>query len=280
MARALRVPPLRETKQLELTVDGQQFRVVHDVGDGTGTPLLLMNGIGAKLELLQPFVDLLSPQRDIIRFDVPGVGGSPTARHPYRLKGLARKITGILKQLGFEKADVLGISWGGGLAQQFAYSESAHCRKLVLVSTATGSIMVPAHPKILAKMITHRRYTDPDYLESVAHEIYGGTMRHNPTAALTALRQQSTSHNGAGYVMQLTAGLGWTSVPFLPRVKAPTLVMSGNDDPLIPSCNARIIAGLIPNSELNIFEGGHLALVTEADVHAPEVEAFLDRIGD
>ena len=137
-----------------------------------------------------------------------------------------------------------------------------------------------AHPKILAKMITHRRYTDPDYLESVAHEIYGGTMRHNPTAALTALRQQSTSHNGAGYVMQLTAGLGWTSVPFLPRVKAPTLVMSGNDDPLIPSCNARIIAGLIPNSELNIFEGGHLALVTEADVHAPEVEAFLDRIGD
>ena len=150
----------------------------------------------------------------------------------------------------------------------------------MLVSTATGSIMVPAHPKILAKMITHRRYTDPDYLESVAHEIYGGTMRHNPTAALTALRQQSTSHNGAGYVMQLTAGLGWTSVPFLPRVKAPTLVMSGNDDPLIPSCNARIIAGLIPNSELNIFEGGHLALVTEADVHAPEVEAFLDRIGD
>ena len=244
MARALRVPPLRETKQLELTVDGQQFRVVHDIGDGTGTPLLLMNGIGAKLELLQPFVDLLSPQRDIIRFDAPGVGGSPTARYPYRLKGLARKISGILDQLGFAKADVLGISWGGGLAQQFAYSESDRCRKVVLVSTATGSIMVPAHPKILAKMITHRRYTDPDYLESVAHEIYGGTMRHNPTAALT------------------------------------TLVMSGNDDPLIPSCNAKIIAGLIPNSELNIFHGGHLALVTEADVHAPEVEAFLDRIGD
>ena len=81
-------------------------------------------------------------------------------------------------------------------------------------------------------------------------------------------------------VSPITAGLGWTSVPFLPCIKAPTLVMSGNDDPLIPSCNAKIIAGLIPNSELNIFHGGHLALVTEADVHAPEVEAFLDRIGD
>ena len=144
MARALRVPPLRETKQLELTVDGQQFRVVHDVGDGTGTPLLLMNGIGAKLELLQPFVDLLSPQRDIIQFDVPGVGGSPTARHPYRLKGVSAQNHRHPETTWVREADVLGISWGGGLAQQFAYSESAHCRKLVLVSTATGSIMVPA----------------------------------------------------------------------------------------------------------------------------------------
>lgn len=278
MPRALRVPPLRESRQLETVVNGQQFRVVHDVGSGKGTPLLLMNGIGAKLELLQPFVDRLNPQRDVIRFDAPGVGGSPTASHPYRLKGLSRKVAGILDELGFDQADVLGISWGGGLAQQFAYSEAKRTRRLVLVSTATGSIMVPAHPKILAKMITHRRYTDPDYLESVAHELYGGSMRHDPTAAINALRTQSTSHNGSGYVMQLTAGLGWTSIPLLPRIKAPTLVMSGNDDPLIPACNAKIIARLIPNSELNIFNGGHLSLVTEADVHAPEVEEFLDKI--
>lgn len=279
MPRALRVPPLRETKQLELTVDGQIFRVVHDVGSGAGTPLVLMNGIGAKLELLQPLVDRLSPERDVIRFDAPGVGGSPTANRVYRLKGLAKKVTGILDQLGFEQADVLGISWGGALAQQFAHTESKRLRRLVLVSTATGAIMVPAHPKILAKMVTHRRYTDPDYLESVAHELYGGSMRNDPSSAVNALRTASTSHNGKGYIMQLTAGLGWTSIPFLPRVKAPTLVMSGNDDPLIPACNAHIIARLIPNSELNIFDGGHLSLVTEADVHGPEVEEFLDRIG-
>ncbi len=278
MPRALRVPPLRESKQLELTVDGQTFRVVHDVGTGAGTPLVLMNGIGAKLELLQPLVDRLSPERDIIRFDAPGVGGSATAKNVYRLKGLAKKVSGILDQLGFDQADVLGISWGGALAQQFAHTQSHRLRRLILVSTATGAIMVPAHPRILAKMITHRRYTDPDYLESVAHELYGGSMRNDPSSAVNALRTASTSHNSAGYFMQLSAGLGWTSIPFLPRVKAPTLVMSGNDDPLIPACNAKIIAKLIPNSELNIFDGGHLSLVTEADIHGPEVEEFLDRI--
>lgn len=279
MPRALRVPPIRESKQLEIVVDGQAFRVVQDIGDGLGTPLVLMNGIGAKLELLQPFVDRLAPERDVVRFDAPGVGGSPASNSVYRFKGLAKKVSGILDHLGFDQADVLGISWGGALAQQFAHTESARLRRLVLVSTATGAIMVPAHPKILAKMITHRRYTDPDYLESVAHELYGGSMRDDPSAAVNALRTQSTSHNGKGYVMQLTAGLGWTSIPFLPRIKAKTLVMSGNDDPLIPTCNAQLIARLIPNSELNVFEGGHLGLVTEADLHAPEVEQFLDRIG-
>ena len=59
------------------------------------------------------------------------------------------------------------------------------------MSTATGFDHGSAHPKIPAKMITHRRYTDPDYLESVAHELYGGSMRHDPTAAINALRTQA-----------------------------------------------------------------------------------------
>jgi poly(3-hydroxyalkanoate) depolymerase len=263
---------------MDITVGGQQFRVVHDIGNGRGTPLLLMNGIGAKLELLQPFVDRLSPERDVIRFDAPGVGGSSTPRGFYRLRGLTKKVVGILDELGFDRVDVLGISWGGALAQQFAYSQADRVRRLVLVSTATGALMVPAHPRVLAKMVTHRRYTDPSYLESVAHEIYGGSMRDDPTEAVNALRAQGSSHNGAGYFMQLGAGMGWTSVAFLPRIKAQTLVMSGNDDPLIPSCNAKIMASLIPDSELDIFDGGHLSLVTEADVHAPAVERFLDRV--
>jgi poly(3-hydroxyalkanoate) depolymerase len=278
MPPKLTVPPVRESEVLDVEVGKQQFRVVIDRGTADGVPLLLMNGIGARLELLQPLVDELSPTRTVIRFDAPGVGSSATASRPYRFRRLAKQVAAVLDQLGYDQVDVLGISWGGGLAQQFAWSQAQRCRRLVLVSTATGAIMIPAHPKILAKMITHRRYTDPDYLEEVAHELYGGTMRDDPAAALAALRAKGTSHNTTGYVMQLSAGLGWTSVAFLPLIKAPTLVMSGNDDPLIPACNAKLMASLIPNSQLDIFRGGHLGVVTEADEQAPKIERFLDDV--
>ena len=89
-------------------------------GDRNCPPLLLCNGIGASLELLQPFVDALDPRRPVIRFDLPGVGGSPAAVLPYHLFTLPSLLADLLDELGYAQADVLGISWGGGLAQQFA----------------------------------------------------------------------------------------------------------------------------------------------------------------
>lgn len=150
-------------------------------------------------------------------------------------------------------------------------------RRLVLVSTAAGAIMVPAHPKILAKIVTHKRYRDPDYLESVAAELYGGTMRHDPDIAANALRSTGREHGARGYLLQLAAGAGWTSAFFLPMLRERTLVLSGDDDPLIPKVNAFILGGLIRRSQVNIFNGGHLHLVTEAPEMAPVVEEFLDQ---
>src|ERR1044071_195839 len=89
-------------------------------GSGGRPQLLIMNGIGASLDLLQPFAVALSPQTGVIRFDVPGVGGSPLPRRPYRFTGLSRLVAHLLTTLGHDQADVLGISWGGGLAQHFA----------------------------------------------------------------------------------------------------------------------------------------------------------------
>src|ERR1019366_8603137 len=83
-------------------------------------PLLLINGIGASLELLEPFVAKLDPAVEVIRFDPPGVGGSPPPRGPYRFSGLCRLIADMLTELGYDGVDVLGISWGGGVAQHFA----------------------------------------------------------------------------------------------------------------------------------------------------------------
>src|SRR5437870_12050829 len=128
--------PQAETRPI--TVSGQRLRVAIRKGDGTRTPLLLINGIGVNLEVLQPFVDALDPAIEVIRFDVPGTGGSPAPRIPYRFSAHARLVTQMLDQLGYQQVDVLGISWGGALAQQFAYQYPERCRRLILVSTGTG----------------------------------------------------------------------------------------------------------------------------------------------
>ncbi len=261
----------------QLTVKGLTLRVRVTPGSSEMPPLLLMNGLGASLESFQGFIDYLNPDRATIRFDAPGVAGSPLASRPYRFRGLCRSLADVVTELGHDEVDVLGISWGGALAQQFAISQSSRCRRLTLVSTTAGMIMVPGHPRVLTKMATHRRYTDPQFLEKNAHILYGGSMRQDPAVAVAALRSNEIPHSSRGYVMQLLAGWGWTSVPFLPKINQPTLVLSGDDDPLIPVSNARLLAKLIPNSELHIFNGGHLSLLTEADELAPRVDDFLDR---
>jgi poly(3-hydroxyalkanoate) depolymerase len=267
-----------------MVVDGQPLRVAvrpaqpgraGQHGPPARPPLLLMNGIGASLDLLQPFADALSPQTAVIRFDVPGVGGSPLPRFPYRFTGLSRLVANLLTALGHQTADVLGISWGGGLAQHFAAFQRSRCRRLVLVSTATGALMVPARPAVLAQMITPRRYLDRQYLSRVAGDLYGGSARDDGARIAAQMHAASRVGSAQGYLYQLAAGAGWTSVPFLPFVRQPTLILSGDDDPLIPLANARIMRALIPGARLHVYHGGHLGLVTEAATLAPVVEDFL-----
>jgi poly(3-hydroxyalkanoate) depolymerase len=270
--------PPRDTVRT-VTAGGRTLRVsVREGTDPGTTPLLLMNGIGASLEVLQPFVDALHPRRTVLRFDVPGVGGSPRPVVPYTLATFSPVVTRLLDQLGHtDPVDVLGFSWGGGLAQHFAVQHRRRVRRLVLAATGTGALMVPADPRVLSRMLTPRRHRDPDYARSIAGELYGGTMRAEPDRAARALHAHSRLGPRRGYYYQLAAGAGWSSLPFLRLIRTPTLVVAGDDDPIIPSINARVMARLIPHSELYLYEGGHLALVTEAAEHAPVVERFLDR---
>src|SRR6516165_9348520 len=271
--KSRRVTP---TEMRSIVVAGRQLRVAVRHGDGTRVPLLMFNGIGASLDLLQPFVDALDPALEVIRFDVPGVGGSPLPVRPYRFTGLCRLASQVLDTLGYPGAvDVLGISWGGGVAQHFALTARRRCRRLVLVSTGTGAIMVPARPAVLVRMISPRRYLDPGHLQRVAPLLYGGTARDDPAWVSTMMHAQSRVGSPRGYLYQLTAGAGWTSLPFLPLLRQRTLILSGDDDPLIPLANARLMNALIPRSRLHVYHGGHLSLVTEAAELAPVVSGFL-----
>jgi len=262
-----------------VAVGGRRLRVAVRPGRRALTPrrvpLLLINGIGASLELLEPFVRELDPAVDVIRFDPPGVGGSPPPTGPYRFTGLCALVAGMLTELGHGQVDVLGISWGGAVAQHFAAFQRSRCRRLVLVATATGALMVPARPSVLANLVTPRRYLDRGYLERVAGSLYGGSARDHPGQITAAMNDGNRVGSSRGYLYQLAAGAGWTSVPFLPLIKQPALIVAGDDDPIIPLANARLMNRLIPNSRLHIYHGGHLGLVTEAEQLAPVVDGFL-----
>jgi poly(3-hydroxyalkanoate) depolymerase len=259
-----------------LTIGGRALRVAVREGTADWPPLLLCNGLGASLELLQPFVDALDPRRTVIRFDMPGVGGSPAPTVPYHLVTLPSLLAGLLDQLGHEQADVLGISWGGGLAQQFALRRPDRVRRLVLVATGTGALMIPAHPRVLLRMLTPRRHRDPGYAARIAAELYGGSARKDPAVARDLLHATTRLGPARGYYYQLISSAGWTSLPWLLRLRPPTLILAGDDDPIIPLANARIMHRLIPRSQLQIYHGGHLELAADAGRLAPAVEAFLN----
>ncbi len=239
-------------------------------------PLLLCNGIGASLEALAPLVECLDPDRGVIRFDVPGVGGSQPPPFPYPIAALSSWVTALMTKLGHRRFDVLGLSWGGGLAQQLAVQSRSRVRRLVLVATGTGSLMVPAHPRVLARMLTPRRHRDPAYAARIAPEIYGGTMRTDPQAGAALLHTFTRAGPKRGYYYQLAAMSGWSSLPFLGLIRQPTLVLGGDDDPIIPVANPRLQARLIPHARLHVYHGGHLAILTEAAELAPVIEAFLN----
>jgi poly(3-hydroxyalkanoate) depolymerase len=238
-------------------------------------PLLLCNGIGASLEVLQPLVDRLDPDRGVIRFDVPGIGGSPLPPSPYSLGVLSSWVTAVVSRLGHEEFDVLGLSWGGSLAQHLAVQSRRHVRRVVLAATGTGSVMVPAHPRVLAHMLTPRRHRDPAYAARIAPELYGGSMRTDPRRGAELLHSATRAGSKRGYYYQLGATAGWSSLPFLPFLKQPTLVLAGDDDPIIPLANAHVLHRLIPHAQLHIYHGGHLGILTESDELAPRIEEFL-----
>ena len=279
MSSTSRQPADRAPFVRSVTAGGRTLRAAVRPGtDESVPPLLLMNGIGASLEVLQPFVDALDRRRTVVRFDVPGVGGSPRPVVPYNLATFGPVLAGMLDRLGFpHQVDVLGLSWGGGLAQHFAVQHRKRVRRLVLAATGTGSLMVPAHPRVLGRMLTPRRHRDPAYARQIAGEIYGGTMRTDPGRAARALHSDSRVGPRRGYYYQLAASTGWSSLPFLRLIRQPTLVVVGDDDPIIPIVNARMMARLIPDAQLHVYSGGHIALITEAEDLAPVIEGFLDR---
>jgi poly(3-hydroxyalkanoate) depolymerase len=261
-----------------VTVRGRRLRVaVRRPATPVGPPLLVLNGIGAALDVLDPFVDALPADLEVVRLDPPGIGGSPDALTPYHLTTFAPVVGDLVARLGHDRVDVLGYSWGGALAQQLAVARPKQVRRLVLVATTTGSLSVPASPRVLGRFFNPRWPQDPAAAAAVAGDFYGGTVRTRPqlAAGVLAAIADSVQHHRRGYAQQLAATVGWTSLPLLRLVRARTLIVAGDDDPIIPTLNATILSRGIPDARVHHHPGGHLAIVTEARELAAVVAGFL-----
>jgi poly(3-hydroxyalkanoate) depolymerase len=267
-------PGMREERLVPVL--GQKIRV--KVRRGSGVPLVLCNGIGASLGVLDPLVAQLDLDSTVVRFDVPGTGGSPNSPLPYGFPYLAAVLGRLLKKVGIRDAvDVLGVSWGGALAQQFAFQHPHRCRRLILVSTGTGLLMVPGRPRVLAKMVTPRRFIDHNNAAAIAGDLYGGMARTDPSMVNQLFNRQLMAGSRAGYLHQLLAGSVWASIFALPLIRQQTLIIAGLDDPIVPLANARILHRLLPHATLHLHTGGHIDLVANAAELGPVIEMFRKR---
>jgi len=256
-----------------VTLDGQVIRYSEGGSLGASRVLLLFNGIGASVETAAEFADAFENTR-VIAFDVPGVGASPAPLLPYRLRRVADLAVALLDHLGLSSVDVFGVSWGGAAAQEFALRHSKRCRTLTLAATTAGFVMVPGQPGVLLKLLSPRRYLDPGYLMQIGGRLYGGVLRlDHDLLQVHAAAMRGPSHRG--YLYQLLAVWGWTSWHRLHRVRLPTLVLMGADDPIVPLVNGRIIASRVPHATLQTVDCGHLFVLTKPAETARRVERFM-----
>jgi pimeloyl-ACP methyl ester carboxylesterase len=192
--------------------------------EGSGPALLLLNGLTRPLESWEPFVAALS-ERTIVTFDAPGIGESPEPILPLSIEMLATVAASVLDEVGLDRVDVLGISHGGAVAQQFAATYPARLRRLVLVATSCGVGSSPGDWRALNSLTT----------ESGA--------RAWPEVA-----------SALWHSMAIAC---WSSVPFLGAIAAPTLVICGTEDTVTPPANSRMLAGRIRDASLIMLAGGH-----------------------
>jgi pimeloyl-ACP methyl ester carboxylesterase len=247
---------------------------------GQGPPLLMVSGIGANIEVWEPLTAVLAG-RQLICFDAPGTGLSPVPDRRYRMGDLADVVAALIDHLELPVVDVLGYSLGGALAQEFVHRHPQRIRRLILAGTIPGlggvqnplTVIEMFDPRLVlagpdrrmrkvARMVGGRSADDPSVLLAYEHR----RLRHPPTLA--------------GYRFQLRAMTGWSSITWLHTLSAPTLVLAGGRDPIVPLVNSRIFARLMPDCRRYVVpEGGHLFMLDQPDDVGRVIEAFLSEPG-
>jgi pimeloyl-ACP methyl ester carboxylesterase len=227
--------------------DGIALRATLWQDEGSAAlPLLFLNGIAADGRLAAALLTRIAG-RTLITLDMPGIGGAPDQLWPYSIAAMARAVVAAMAELGHDRFDLAGFSWGGAVAQQMAVDHPDHVRRLILIATS---------PLLPAPGIGPATLLDADVLTS-------------------GLRLTGTS--AMGLLGQLVAAGGWSALSALPRIQdMPTLVLGGTRDMVVPMAYPQWLARLIPGAQLVEVDGAHLFAFRRAETVGPLIAAFLD----
>jgi len=226
---------------------------------GTGEPLVLVPGFGNGLWIWFRQAEELARRFRVVTFDPRGVARSEGRDEPFSTLDLADDLAGLLGALGLESAHVVGASFGGFVAQEFALKFPERTRSLVLACTSYGGAgHVPPPAETLAAIAstkglnTEERVREnlllafsPDYLARERAEV----------ERITRLRAENPVPEYV-YQRQLQAAVGFDASRRVAGIKAPTLVVTGDADVIVPPENSRNLAAAIPGAELRTVSGG------------------------
>ncbi len=246
--------------------------------DEKGT-ILLLTGLGSKRLGWARQIDVFGREYRTIAMDHRDTGDSDEATADYTVADLTDDAAALLGALGIARAHVVGISLGGFTALQFALRHADMLDKLVLVSTSPGgSVHVPASQEVLALLAP----TPGEEAGERAIHIYSQIMAAEFVAAHPAEMERIAEtaryrpQSAAAYMRQLRASLAHDVADSLQRITAPTLVIHGGGDPLVPTPNGAYLAAHIPGAQAIIYPGvGHIPIVERADEFNRDVLAFL-----
>jgi len=243
---------------------------IHYRVQGRGEPLVLLMGLGGECGdwILQ--VCAFKKYYRVITFDNRGVGKSDKPSESYTVKTMADDAVGLMEHLGIGKAHILGVSMGGMIAQEVAITHPERVRKLILVSTTAGRDEKGGHsPELLRAMGLKEDFSDEDIRSADIGKVMTSLNSHAfssgaiKTVAVPFCWVRTKLFGIKGVKGQFEAVMTHSTLDRLHTIKAPTLVIAGTEDRIVPSRSSDLLANRIPNARLVKIEGGSHTLLAE-----------------
>ncbi|MGA7927023.1 MAG: alpha/beta fold hydrolase [Candidatus Sulfotelmatobacter sp.] len=257
-------------------VDNQGARIYWDE-QGQGEPILLIMGLAYSSQMWYRTRPLLASRYRTLALDNRGIGRSDVPSGPYPIALMASDAAAVMDAAGIESAHVFGVSMGGMIAQEFALRYPARVRSLILGCTAAGGhTALRAEPEAIQMLMNREKMSPEQAAEAPVPFIYDpATPRARIDEDIAVRRPWFPS--AAGYAAQLQGILGWEAYSRLGQIAAPTLVIHGESDRLVPPGNAKLIAERIPGAKLVMIpHASHLFLTDQAEVSHRAILQFLN----